>query len=834
MENINLKKIKDLIGQTISIYSKPSDRSYLSNFSLISVMPNPSIGIMPEIAIVAAARTSFLGESTTIERDKKLFQYLYKHQHVSPSEMSEIVFRLESVDAVYIQELVEDQRWKVNILRLNNGQMLIRIDLNNLVAYFKQSKSDYQSNPIKIFLSQVMEIVYPWTTELLSSTLKLKVENEVSYGDILPTKRYMMDDGLGDRWVEIHENSGTDQALSDIIQEFYPDKNRYTPEENIEFMFLSGDLRPLSLFSVKFALRAPVLVLWQLVRHRSGSFNFQCLDGETLITFNRPDKMKRGHVVATQQKLSELYRKSISPLNNQYPRENMQIRVLNEKTGEFESGKIATIVKTGIKQAFKITTKLGYSIVSSKNHRFLFENGWETLEKATTLTLINGRAVYSQLPKLNVNGAPLKTAFMYSNKDWLKERYIDNKMPIKEIAVEAKCSSHTIRKYLRQFSLTDPQRSIDSRFNNGSIPWNTDKHYSLNFSPLKRTDWANKSKSQWANKGRGNHHWWKGGMSSERAKIGAWTTNNSAYIFNRDNYICALCGGSTLSNDPFHAHHIIPVWADEKLLHAYDLNNLITMHRSCHSKIHRENLELEFAKSIDSGISFDSSIKEKIIIKRSLRPGVIPKLDQIIKIEYLGEREMYDIAIDGDNHNFVADGFVVHNSGRYMAFGEDDLYLPDKWRKQSVSNKQGSSDEELKPGDYSDLLLGLIDSDNLALGSFASESYKIVGENPDGNEPIGYSKLLSEYYSLGHEIYQAMLQQGAAKEQARLFLPAWASLYTAIVKFDLMFFMRFLRLRTASDAQLEIRNYANMIYHAWESSMPITARLSKKYHFSGS
>ncbi len=32
------------------------------------------------------------------------------------------------------------------------------------------------------------------------------------------------------------------------------------------------------------------------------------------------------------------------------------------------------------------------------------------------------------------------------------------------------------------------------------------------------------------------------------------------------------------------------------------------------------------------------------------------------RIEYVGERETYDIEVDGPYHNFVANGFVVHNS----------------------------------------------------------------------------------------------------------------------------------------------------------------------------
>ena len=37
--------------------------------------------------------------------------------------------------------------------------------------------------------------------------------------------------------------------------------------------------------------------------------------------------------------------------------------------------------------------------------------------------------------------------------------------------------------------------------------------------------------------------------------------------------------------------------------------------------------------------------------------------DEIISIEYVGEEVVYDIAMEGPNHNFIANGFVSHNSG---------------------------------------------------------------------------------------------------------------------------------------------------------------------------
>ncbi len=47
-------------------------------------------------AIVAAARTSFLGESKGPDNDKKLLFYLLRHRHTTPFEMVEFKFRLRA------------------------------------------------------------------------------------------------------------------------------------------------------------------------------------------------------------------------------------------------------------------------------------------------------------------------------------------------------------------------------------------------------------------------------------------------------------------------------------------------------------------------------------------------------------------------------------------------------------------------------------------------------------------------------------------------------------------------------------------------------------------
>lgn len=62
--------------------------------ALIDFMPHPTTGVSGDLAIVNAARVSFLGESKGDESDKKLLRYLLKNQHTSPFEQVQFKFRI--------------------------------------------------------------------------------------------------------------------------------------------------------------------------------------------------------------------------------------------------------------------------------------------------------------------------------------------------------------------------------------------------------------------------------------------------------------------------------------------------------------------------------------------------------------------------------------------------------------------------------------------------------------------------------------------------------------------------------------------------------------------
>lgn len=116
-------------------------------------------------------------------------------------------------------------------------------------------------------------------------------------------------------------------------------------------------------------------------------------------------------------------------------------------------------------------------------------------------------------------------------------------------------------------------------------------------------------------------------------------------------------------------------------------------------------------------------------------------------------------------------------SGRYTEAKEDEFYIPTVWRKQSTNNKQ-ASDGEIEAID----------------GSWLSDA-------------------LETQFNEGYSWYQRALEMGVAREQARLFLPAFAQYSTWVVAINARSLMNVFEQRLSADAQMETRAYAEVIYH---------------------
>lgn len=97
---------QSLIGKRVDVL----DKGWIE---LVDMMPHPDSDISGDLAIVNAARVSFLGESKGSDRDKKLLFYLLRHRHTSPFEMVEFKFRVRAPLVTWWQ-WVRHRTWNMN------------------------------------------------------------------------------------------------------------------------------------------------------------------------------------------------------------------------------------------------------------------------------------------------------------------------------------------------------------------------------------------------------------------------------------------------------------------------------------------------------------------------------------------------------------------------------------------------------------------------------------------------------------------------------------------------------------------------------------------------
>lgn len=150
---------------------------------------------------------------------------------------------------------------------------------------------------------------------------------------------------------------------------------------------------------------------------------------------------------------------------------------------------------------------------------------------------------------------------------------------------------------------------------------------------------------------------------------------------------------------------------------------------------------------------------------------------------------------------FVARQWIRHRtarlneiSGRYSVM-QDEFYLPqgEQVRYQTSSNKQGRSDE-MAPSDVQEQTIERLDEEQRTL--------------------------------YGH--YQSLLDQGIARELARVNLPL--SLYTEMYwQIDLHNLFHFLKLRLDAHAQYEIRAYAEVMAEISQTVAPLAYRAFEEH-----
>src|SRR5207245_505523 len=143
----------------------------------------------------------------------------------------------------------------------------------------------------------------------------------------------------------------------------------------------------------------------------------------------------------------------------------MRLRVLDESTGEFTTGHIADIFDKGVQPVYELALVDGKRLKLTENHRVLTADGWQTMAEAVGLRGSGHEAEMTRLCALMTNGHPV-----HQDRHWLRARRAAG-LSVQEIADDAGCSYHTIRKSLRHHGLQfTPAEQYRSR-----PPWNRGK-----------------------------------------------------------------------------------------------------------------------------------------------------------------------------------------------------------------------------------------------------------------------------------------------------------------------------------------------------------------------
>ena len=440
----------------------------------------------------------------------------------------------------------------------------------------------------------------------------------------------------------------------------------------------------------------------EMLTHRMFSKNAaSCLSGDTVITIEKPSKLKKGqkskHTTITIGEIVNKWLNGDSLGRNMRNRlKAMNLRCLDEETGEFITTNIKDCVFSGEKELYEIELENGYKIKCTKEHRIFGENGWFTLNDLNLKETSFGLAWDANCSKVATNGISLSkeqilehknnglslTAISnlyslnfkqlsnfceknriffrkkevpnedlsYKDRDWL-EIQLKNGLYSHQIAGLCNTTIDRVKKSIKKLGLKG------NRWTWGKKPvWNKGLTYSFSDEQLVNVRAAAQKRVK--NSSYKNYLDFNGKMTR-------FLNESRQEILSKFNYTCQLTG---LKNQ-LELHHIDPVWNNKKL--AFAKGNLIPLNKKIHRFIHAKNLELELLrwindkKPINEFVNFYKDVKKRYQeINKPVSKGnfLLVRYSKIISIKSVGIQKTYDLEVNGPYHNFIGNGIVVHNS----------------------------------------------------------------------------------------------------------------------------------------------------------------------------
>ena len=512
------------------------------------------------------------------------------------------------------------------------------------------------------------------------------------------------------------------------------------------------------LFKVDFPTRS------QMVRHRV-SWQELCISGESKIT-----------TLQGKRTIKELYENQFRKSANKLPK----VRTYDFNEKRLVWSEIKEVFSTGKKPVFEVVIQTGKQgnklrIKATENHKFLTLDGWKELKdisvsgfvatngifilddidelRRITLEMINNKVTKSDYAKqFNISELSLvkrlqKIDMIYSDisfeitnyhlKSWClenKQKMIEIGKNFKEMAEHFNINKNTLSKWFRRHNIIYSKEEIlllkKSPWNKG-ITGENSHSYGKNLSNKSREKISQKLVKPLGETALGFrfriHSYWMADF--RRSKI--------LELFNNK---CARCQTEDLTN--VELDHIKPVRLYPNL--AFEESNIQPLCKKCHVEKTLEENEL-------NNHTYTFNFVESITL--------------------IGEEDTYDLEVEHPDHNYVANGIIVHNSRRYVSAKR----VPFEYY---VSEK---------------------------LKGFSAE----IGEESYDAEPIKTS--INDLIKYNENMYYALLDAGVKPQEARRVIPQMG--YTQIWgAFQPKQLDNYFKLRLDSTAQWEIRQISQAMY----------------------
>lgn len=474
-------------------------------------------------------------------------------------------------------------------------------------------------------------------------------------------------------------------------------------------------------------------VTHEIVRHRLCAYSQECVVGNT--------EIRKGLTI------EDLYNRKHGTCYDRTHNKTVSLRSV-DADGNIIANSFVDVFYKGRAEIFEMKTKLGYTIRCTKKHRFLTPDG-----------------LYEELGALHpgdfvsVNGRPCLLRIDDNN---LSDLYLNKKMTPLDISERLNVPYRTVlrrlhalnifSKYLNDYnkekycknhiekSYKKMKTVIQQQYDGGRIVWNKG---------IKEGEYPSVDKQ--AKSLREHHHNNQPGLLNSNW-AGGPTKYREAQLLKKEINRCELCRASDLRLE---VHHI-----DEDITNN-ETENLLKVCCHCHHILHHG----------------------WYVGKQSMP-------DMIVSITYEGEEEVFDLQMADPYNNYIANGFITHNSTRYCNYKGGVTFVIPPWTKWSS-------------GDYTADIVDEI----------------FVEENVEGDE---YDCDLEWFSAMNQaeNFYLKLLKYGWSPQQARSVLPN--SLKTEIVMTaNIREWRHVLKLRCSKAAHPQMRELMIPLLKDFQAMMPV-------------